>query len=121
MPSPPPKVRTRMACCSSSPHRPPRMPTTCRWRSIGLQMIRTLNLNQHAKTTAPLFSRDVSNLGNRDLVPYEGQDVYAELDLSAVNDLTAFVRMYYAGGQWNCGAAFWTPTDGLRERAERDK
>jgi phage terminase large subunit-like protein len=82
---------------------------------------RNLNLNQRVETTAPLFSRDVWNLGNRDLVPYEGQDVYAGLDLSAVNDLTAFVWIYQAGGQWNCGAAFWTPTDGLRERAQRDK
>ncbi len=83
---------------------------------------RNLNLNQRVETTSPFVSRDAWNLNASEIVPHEGvAPVWAGLDLSAINDLTALVAIWEAGGKWNVSATFWTPERGLRERAARDK
>jgi phage terminase large subunit-like protein len=83
---------------------------------------RNLNLNQRVETQDPFAPRDVWDKGARALVPHDGiAPVYGGLDLSAIADLTAWVSIWYAGGQWNVAASFWTPEVGVAEREARDK
>jgi phage terminase large subunit-like protein len=51
----------------------------------------------------------------------ENTPIYAGLDLSAVNDLTAFVPIGNVGGVWNVHPVFWLPGEGLAEKSRRDK
>ena len=54
----------------------------------------------------------------KDLV---GVPVYAGLDLSAVDDLTACVMIGKVNGVWQAHSKFWLPEDGLREKAHLDR
>lgn len=47
--------------------------------------------------------------------------VYAGLDLSSVSDLTAFVMMGQIGNIWHVKPTFWLPSEGLREKSQRDR
>lgn len=51
----------------------------------------------------------------------EDTPVYAGLDLSAANDLTACVMMGKIDGVWQVHPTFWLPADGLRDRALSDR
>jgi len=83
---------------------------------------RNLNLNQRVESSSPFITVDVWETGSVDLVPNDGMyPVWAGLDLSAINDLTALVAIWRAGGRWNVSATFWAPEVGLRDRAKRDK
>ena len=83
---------------------------------------RNLNLNQRVESSSPFITVDVWETGSVDLVPNDGMyPVWAGLDLSAINDLTALVAIWRAGGRWNVSATFWAPEVGLRDRATRDK
>src|SRR5215472_1150748 len=46
--------------------------------------------------------------------------LYAGLDLSAVNDLSAFVMVGQRGDKWHSHCRFWLPQDGIREKAQAD-
>lgn len=83
---------------------------------------RNLNLNQRVETTAPYISRDLWDANAGDLTPHDGEcKVWASLDLSAINDLTALVAIWKAGGKWNVSCRFWAPEVGLLDRVKRDK
>lgn len=83
---------------------------------------RNLNLNQRVESTSPFITQELWQVGNVDLVPHDGlYPVWAGLDLSAINDLTALVSIWKAGGRWNVGARFWAPEVGLHDRVLRDK
>jgi len=43
--------------------------------------------------------------------------LYAGLDLSAVNDLSAFVLVGKKGENWHSHCRFWLPQDGLADKA----
>lgn len=83
---------------------------------------RNLNLNQRVETSAPFIARDLWNANGVDLTPYDGEArVWAGLDLSAINDLTALVATWMSGGRWNVTCRFWMPEVGLLDRCRRDK
>jgi len=83
---------------------------------------RNLILNQRVSTVAPFVSRDVwlANQGE----PFEfdaDTQVFGGLDLSARADLTAFVLIGRVSGKWRARVFFWTPAEGIKDRAKRDR
>jgi len=82
---------------------------------------RNLILNQRVDGKSPLIPRAVWTACGDEPRPFVGT-VYAGLDLSARNDLTALVL---AGqdeqGVWDVHCEFWCPELGLRDRALRDR
>ena len=83
-------------------------------------MFRNLILNQRVATDSPFVSPDVWKACGADPEPFDGP-VYGGLDLSARNDLTALVLAGEVGGVWQVRAYFWTPKQGLQDRASRDR
>ena len=85
---------------------------------------RNLYLNQRVDGAAHFITPAVwkHNGGEPDLSLFEDLSVYAGLDLSAKNDLTALVLTCRDGtGTWHVLPYFWTPKEGLVDRAERDR
>lgn len=85
---------------------------------------RNLYLNQRVDGAAHFITPAVwkHNGGEPDLSLFEDLPVYAGLDLSAKNDLTALVLTCRDGtGTWHVIPYFWTPKEGLVDRAERDR
>lgn len=81
---------------------------------------RNLLLNQRVSTDAPFISPDVWKENGADPEPFDGP-VYGGLDLSARTDLTALVLIGKVGGVWQVRPYFWTPRQGLADRARRDR
>lgn len=81
---------------------------------------RNLLLNQRVSMDAPFVSPDVWKANAAGSVPFDGP-VFGGLDLSARNDLTAFVLVGKVAGVWHVQAHFWTPGVGLEDRARRDR
>ena len=81
---------------------------------------RNLLLNQRVSTDAPFVSPDVWKACGREPLPFDGP-VYAGLDLSARNDLTAFVLIGKVEGKWQVRPYFWTPQVGIADRSKRDR
>lgn len=81
---------------------------------------RNLLLNQRVSTVSPFISPDVwkSNCGNPR--SFDGP-VWCGLDLSARVDLSALVVIGQVDGVWQVQAHFWTPEQGLADRARRDR
>ena len=85
---------------------------------------RNLVLNQRINMHSPFIARAVweSCGGAVDGDVFASRPVYAGLDLSARNDLTALVLVAQAeDGKWNVRCEFWCPEMGLEERARRDR
>lgn len=81
---------------------------------------RNLLLNQRVSLDSPFISPDVWTTCNADPEPFDGP-VYAGLDLSARTDLTALVLIGRVDGVWQVQPHFWTPEQGLFERARKDR
>lgn len=81
---------------------------------------RNLLLNQRVSTDAPFVSPDVWKACGTVPKPFDGP-VFAGLDLSARNDLTALVLVGKVAGVWQVQPHFWTPAQGLVERSRRDR
>lgn len=82
---------------------------------------RNLILNQRCNLVNPFISREVwescSSAGGEFV-----SDVFLGLDLSVRNDLTALVAVGRdAAGFWSIQCHFFTPLNGLEERARRDR
>lgn len=82
---------------------------------------RNLNLNQRVSTVSPFISRDVWNKNSGTVDLTKADCVYGGLDLSARKDLTAFVIAGEVDGVWGLQSFFWTPSEGLRDRAKEDR
>ena len=85
---------------------------------------RNLILNQRVAAENHLLSPDVwkLNAGAPDLSVFEDAPVYAGLDLSARQDLTALVLVARDdAGDVHVDAHFFAPEAGLRDRAQRDR
>jgi phage terminase large subunit-like protein len=85
---------------------------------------RNLVLNQRINMHSPFIARAVwESCGKAiDEDVFRGRPVYAGLDLSARNDLTAFVMVAQDDeGKWHVRPEFWCPEVGLEERARRDR
>lgn len=81
---------------------------------------RNLLLNQRVSTESPFISPDVWKACGDPVEAFSGP-VYAGLDLSARTDLTALVLVGQVDGVWHVVPHFWTPEQGLAERARRDR
>ncbi|APW48399.1 terminase large subunit [Rhodoferax antarcticus] len=81
---------------------------------------RNLLLNQRVSTESPFCSPDVWRACGGPVHPFDGP-VYVGLDLSARIDLTAAVVIGQVGDVWQVVPYFWTPEQGLAERARRDR
>lgn len=83
---------------------------------------RNLLLNQRVSTESPFISPDVWKSCGGEVLPNLGeQPVYAGLDLSMRTDLTALVLICRIDGVWHVRPYFWTPEQGLIDRAKRDR
>lgn len=82
---------------------------------------RNLVLNQRIAAETRFVSPNVWKSCNWKPLPFDEQKVYAGLDLSAVDDLTAFVLMFQNKGIWQVHPTFWLPADNLHERAKTDR
>ena len=82
---------------------------------------RVYTLNQRIQARSPFISRDVwmDNIGT--LEDYNGAPVTLGLDLSSVSDLTALVAWWQGDESIQVRAWFWTPEEGLHDRARRDR
>lgn len=79
---------------------------------------RNLILNQRVEAVSPFVARSVWE-ANGEAAGEIGQlKVWAGLDLSSVNDLTAFVAVDESGG---VHPNFWLPAHGLAEKSRKDK
>lgn len=82
---------------------------------------RNLTLNQRVSTAAPFMSNSVWDSCAASSNYLEGVTVYGGLDLSARADLTALVLIGKIDGIWHVQPHFWTPEQGLIERARQDR
>lgn len=83
---------------------------------------RNLHLNQRISTFSPFISRSSWEDCSASPGSMEGLELYGGLDLSARVDLTAFVlTARKPDGKVGVWAYFWTPEEGLYDRAKRDR
>jgi len=83
---------------------------------------RNLILNQRVEANNPFVSTTVwKNNGLPPRDSFKGLPVYAGLDLSATTDLTALVLVAKDGDAWHVHPTFWLPSDGLRDKADKDR
>jgi phage terminase large subunit-like protein len=82
---------------------------------------RNLILNQRVEASSPFVSRSLWASCGAPVQPLDGVPVYAGLDLSAVNDLTALVLIGKHDGVWQVHPTFWLPGDGLADKARADR
>ena len=85
-------------------------------------MFRNLHLNQRVSAVSPFVSKSVWDQNSGEPEPDKAITWYAGLDLSARTDLTAFVLVGAdEDGGLHVFPHFWTPANGLHERAKRDR
>lgn len=82
---------------------------------------RNLCLNQRITVFSPFVSREVWKNCAGELEDFGESPVWAGLDLSARTDLTAMVIIGRIDGVWHVDSYFWTPENGLADRASRDR
>lgn len=81
---------------------------------------RNLILNQRVQAKSPFVSREVWKRNAGEPKPVGGK-VYIGLDLSGTTDLTAMIAVEQSGGFFHVDPFFWTPEQGIVERAKRDR
>jgi phage terminase large subunit-like protein len=85
-------------------------------------LYRNYTLNQRVEASSPFVSRSLwQSCGAAPADFGKDTPIYAGLDLSAVNDLTAFVPIGKIDGTWHVRPVFWLPGDGLAEKARKDR
>lgn len=85
---------------------------------------RNLVLNQRVNMHSPFIARAVweACVGEVDDDVFRDRTVYAGMDLSARNDLTALVMVAQDdAGVWHVRPEFWGPEIGMADRAHRDR
>lgn len=83
---------------------------------------RNLILNQRVEMNSPLIPKAVwHRCRGETFTDFRGKAVYAGLDLSETNDLTALVLIADFDGVWHTRSKFWLPEEGLAERSKRDR
>lgn len=81
-----------------------------------------LVLNRRVEARSPFISRPLWASCGAEPEPFdEDTPIYAGLDLSSVNDLTAFVPIGRVDDVWNVHPVFWLPGDGLDDKARKDR
>ncbi|MES1979560.1 MAG: terminase TerL endonuclease subunit [Pseudomonadota bacterium] len=79
---------------------------------------RNLILNQRVESKNPFVTRAIWQENGAKPLEIDGRDVYAGLDLSSVNDLTALVLVTDDG---DVHPTFWLPEEGLAEKSRNDR
>lgn len=79
---------------------------------------RNLILNQRVEARSPFVSASVWKANGGECRPIDGRRVWAGLDLSSVNDLTALVLVSEEG---DTHSEFWLPAVGLKEKSKKDR
>ena len=82
---------------------------------------RNLCLNQRVSTVSPFISRDVWKSCGGKVLGFSDNPVWAGFDLSARTDLTALIIIGRINEVWHVQTHFWTPENGLFDRAKRDR
>ena len=83
---------------------------------------RNLVLNQRVEASSPFVSAEVWNKCGDEVAEFdEFTPLWAGLDLSAVDDLTALVLVGRIDGIWHVKPFFWLPGDGLFDKARADR
>jgi phage terminase large subunit-like protein len=81
-----------------------------------------LVLNRRVEANSPFVGRELWKSCGKPVADFDHETpLYAGLDLSEVNDLTAFVLIGRVDGVWQVRPTFWLPADGLREKARKDR
>lgn len=81
-----------------------------------------LVLNRRVEAKSPFVSRPLWQSCGAEPVEFdEDLAIYAGLDLSAVNDLTAFVPIGKVDGVWSVRPTFWLPREGLEDKSRKDR
>lgn len=82
-----------------------------------------LVLNRRVEAKSPFISRPLwQSCGEAEVTEFdEDLPIYAGLDLSSVNDLTAFVPIAKADGVWSIRPTFWLPREGLEDKSRKDR
>jgi phage terminase large subunit-like protein len=78
---------------------------------------RNLILNQRVEVNDPFISRGVWDACSSPPMSLEGVEVFAGLDLSSTQDLTALVLIGRYENRWHVHPIFWLPAEGLREKS----
>lgn len=81
---------------------------------------RNLLLNQRVSTESPYVSPGVWKSCSGPVLPFDGP-VWCGIDLSARLDLSALVIVGQVEGVWQVVPHFWTPEQGIADRARRDR
>ena len=79
---------------------------------------KNLVLNMRVDATAPFVTGSVWKENGAAPGSIDGKRVWAGLDLSSVNDLTALEAVADDGG---VHSAFWLPSEGLKEKSRKDR
>lgn len=84
---------------------------------------RNLTLNQRVVATMPFVTRSVwmACAQQPDMEAFKRFDVVAGLDLSSRTDLTCLALICFDGTRYHVLPFFWTPAEGLEDRAKRDR
>lgn len=83
---------------------------------------RNLILNQRVDVTTPAISRNVWLANGGDpLDDWGNAPVYGGLDLSATQDLTAFLKMAWIDGRWRVKPTFWLPGETIAAKSRADR
>lgn len=81
-----------------------------------------LVLNRRCESTSPFISHATWKSCSAPVKEFEPDlPLYGGLDLSEVNDLTAFVLIGRIDGVWHVKPTFWLPEDGLYDKARKDR
>ena len=82
---------------------------------------RRYTLNQRIEEANPFVSPSVWDACRGPVAPLNELPVlFGGIDLSSVNDLSAFCLVGKKGDQWHTHCRFWLPQDGLAEKAATD-
>jgi phage terminase large subunit-like protein len=84
---------------------------------------RNLVLNQRIEASSPFVMPAQWQACAGAPVDLTGRDVFAGLDLSATQDLTALVLVgaNITDGTWHVAPTFWLPSEGLHDKARADR
>jgi phage terminase large subunit-like protein len=81
-----------------------------------------LVLNRRVESASPFISRELWKSCGAPVKEFaKDLPLYGGLDLSEVNDLTAFVLIGKIDGVWHVKPTFWLPADGLAEKSKKDR
>lgn len=83
---------------------------------------RNLHLNQRVEMSSPFITSSVWRACAAPIAKqFDGLPLFGGLDLSEVNDLTAFVGLTPGESGWDVRPTFWLPSAGLAEKARQDR